>query len=318
MDTQAHSPTPLDQLHTAFGDLLQENILMANYTTAHVGGPVDAALIAQSAAELENSVQRLWQMNIPFYLLGSGSNVLVSDAGIRGVVVINRAHTVKIDTHTNPPTVWAESGANLSGMARQLALRGLSGLEWAANVPGSVGGAVYGNAGAFGMDIKSSLILAEILHRKEGMQNLSSARLEFDYRTSILKHTPGQAIVLAARFGLATSTKDEVQARMDSYTAQRRHLQPPGASLGSMFKNPKGDYAGRLIEAAGLKGTRIGGAQISKLHANFFVNDQQASAKDIWELIQLARRTVQDKFGVNLELEVELLGDWPEVYTGQK
>jgi len=312
MRKPAGTLTPLDQLRSAFGGRLQENILMANYTTAHVGGPVDAALIAQSAAELENAVQQLWAMNVSFLLLGSGSNVLVSDAGIRGVVVINRAHTVKIDTHTNPPTVWAESGANLSGLARQLALRGLSGLEWAANVPGSVGGAVYGNAGAYSMDVKSSLILAEILHRKEGRQSWPCARLEFDYRSSVLKRDPGQAIVLAARFGLTTSTKDEVQARMEKYNAQRRHSQPTGASLGSMFKNPEGDYAGRLIEAAGLKGTRIGGAQISKVHANFFVNNQQASAKDIWGLIQLARRTVQDKFGVKLELEVELLGDWPE------
>jgi UDP-N-acetylmuramate dehydrogenase len=251
-------------------------------------------------------------MNIPFFLLGSGSNVLVSDAGIRGVVVINRAHTVKIDTHTSPPTVWAESGANLSGIARQLALRGLSGLEWAANVPGSVGGAVYGNAGAFEKDVKACLLLAEILHRTEGRQSWPGARLEFDYRSSVLKRLPGQAIVLAARFGLTISTKDEVQARMDSYFAQRRRSQPPGASLGSMFKNPTGDYAGHLIEAAGLKGTRIGGAQISKMHANFFVNDQQASAKDIWGLIQLAHRAVQDKFGVDLDLEVELLGDCPE------
>jgi UDP-N-acetylmuramate dehydrogenase len=312
MRNLTHTPTPLDQLRSAFGDRLQENMLMANYTTARIGGPVDAALIAQSATELENAAQRLWEMNITFYLLGSGSNVLVSDTGIRGVVVINRAHTVKIDTHTNPPTVWAESGANLSGLARQLALRGLSGLEWAGNVPGSVGGAVYGNAGAFGLDVKSNLIMADILHRKEGRQSWPGARLELNYRTSVLKREPGQAIVLAARFGLTTSTKAEVQARMDSYNTQRRRVQPPGASLGSMFKNPDGDYAGRLIEAAGLKGTRIGGGQISKLHANFFINDQQASAKDIWELIKLARRTVQDKFGVNLELEVELLGDWPE------
>jgi UDP-N-acetylmuramate dehydrogenase len=312
MRNSAHTLTPLNQLRSAFGGRLQENMLMANYTTAHVGGPVDAALIAQSAAELENAIQSLWEMHVSFYMLGSGSNVLVSDAGIRGVVVINRAHTVKIDTHTNPPTVWAESGANLSGLARQLALRGLSGLEWAGNVPGSVGGAVYGNAGAYGTDVKSSLILAEILHRTEGRQSWPAARLKLDYRTSALKRDPGQAIVLAARFGLTTSTREEVQARMDSYNAQRRRSQPPGASLGSMFKNPPGDFAGRLIEEAGLKGTRIGGAQISKVHANFFVNDQHASAKDIWELIQLARGTVQTKFGVNLELEVELLGDWPQ------
>ena len=315
MRNLAHPFTPLDQLRAAFGSRLQENMLMANYTTAHVGGPVDAAVIAQSAEELESAVRQLWALNTSFYLLGSGSNVLVSDAGIRGVVVINRAHTVKIDTHSaapNPPTVWAESGANLSGLARQLALRGLSGLEWAANVPGSVGGAVYGNAGAYGMDVKSSLILAEILHRNEGRQSWACARLEFDYRSSILKREPGQAVVLAARFALTTSTRDEVQGRMDSYNAQRRRSQPPGASLGSMFKNPAGDYAGRLIEAAGLKGTRIGGAQISKLHANFFVNDQQASATDIWKLIEMARRTVLDKFNVNLDLEVEMLGDWPE------
>ncbi len=304
------SATPLEPLRAAFGERLQENILMANYTTAHVGGPADAAVIAQSAAELENAVQNLWDLKVSFFLLGSGSNVLVSDAGLRGVVVINRAHTVKIDMHTTPPTVWAESGANLSATTRQLALRGLSGLEWAANIPGSVGGAVYGNAGAYGMDVKACLVLAEILHRTQGRQSWPGARLEFDYRSSILKRDPGQAVVLAARFGLTTSTKDEVQARMDSYNAQRRRSQPPGASLGSMFKNPEGDYAGRLIEAAGLKGTRIGGAKISKMHANFFVNDQHASAKDIWELIQLAHRTVLDKFGVDLELEVELLGDW--------
>jgi UDP-N-acetylmuramate dehydrogenase len=310
MPDLTHTSTPLEPLRAAFGGRLQENILMANYTTAHVGGPVDAAVIAQSAAELENAVQSLWDLKVSFFLLGSGSNVLVSDAGLRGVVVINRAHTVKIDTHTSPPTVWAESGANLSATARQLALRGLSGLEWAANIPGSVGGAVYGNAGAYKMDVKACLVLAEILHRTQGRQSWPGARLEFDYRSSILKRDPGQAVVLAARFGLTASTKDEVQARMDSYNAQRRRSQPPGASLGSMFKNPEGDYAGRLIEAAGLKGTRIGGAHISKMHANFFVNDQQASAKDIWGLIQLAHRTVQDKFGINLDLEVELLGEW--------
>ena len=203
MRNPMHTSTPLEPLRAAFGGLLQENVLMANYTTAHVGGPVDAAVIAQSAAELENAVQSLWNMGTPFFLLGSGSNVLVSDAGIRGVVVINRAHTVKIDTHgasANPPTsptVWAESGANLSGMSRQLALRGLSGLEWAANVPGSVGGAVYGNAGAYEKDVKACLVLAEILHRIEGRQNWPGARLEFDYRSSILKRDPGQAVVLA-------------------------------------------------------------------------------------------------------------------------
>jgi UDP-N-acetylmuramate dehydrogenase len=312
MSSASRMPTPIHQLRTAFGSLLQENVIMANYTTAHVGGPADAVVIAQSLEELEQTTLRLWQLNQPFYLLGSGSNVLVSDAGIRGVVVINRAHNVKIDTHIEPPQVWAESGANLSVVARQAALRGLSGLEWAAHIPGSVGGAVYGNAGAYESDVQKNLILAEILHRTEGRKSLSCTQMAYSYRSSILKRDPGKAIILAARIGLRTSTKEDVHTTMEKFNAHRRRTQPPGASLGSIFKNPTGDHAGRLIDAAGLKGTRAGGAIISQMHANFIINDQQATAKDFADLISLSRQTVQNKNGVRLSLEVELLGDWAE------
>ena len=286
---------------------------MANYTTAHVGGVADAILIAQSTAELESIVRRLWELATPFLIFGSGSNVLVSDAGIRKLVVINRAHTVKIDSQHNPPSVWAESGANLGSLARQVALRGLGGLDWAANIPGSIGGAVYGNAGAHDADMHSNLIMAEILHRIEGQQSWPVDRLEYQYRSSILKRNPDQAVILAARLQLFCSNKEEVQARIETYNAQRRRTQPPGASLGSMFRNPPGDYAGRLIEAAGLKGVRIGGAEISPVHANFIVNKNQAKADDILKLILLAQENVQQKFGIKLELEIELVGDWPRV-----
>ena len=286
---------------------------MANYTTARVGGVADAVLIAQSAVELESIVRKLWELETPFLIFGSGSNILVSDAGIRTLVVINRAHTVKIDSQHNPPSVWAESGANLGSLARQVALRGLGGLEWAANIPGSIGGAVYGNAGANGFEMHSNLIMAEILHRTEGQQSWSVDRMEYEYRSSILKHNPDMAVILAARLQLFSSTKEEVLARMETYNAQRRRTQPPGASLGSMFRNPPGDYAGRLIEAAGLKGVRIGGAEISPVHANFFVNKNQAKADDILKLILLAQENVQQKFGIKLELEIELVGDWPRV-----
>lgn len=304
---------PIQKLREVFGETLQENTILANYTTAHVGGPAAGLLPVHTAGELEKAVQTLWDLDIPFCLLGSGSNILVSDKGFDGVIVINRTRNVKIDAHHEPPTVWAESGANLGTVARQAALRGFSGLEWAATVPGTVGGAVYGNAGAHGGDIAGNLRMAEILHRKDGRQTWETAQLEYSYRSSILKQHPGDAIILAARLQLAHSSTAEVQARMDEYSARRRRSQPPGASMGSMFKNPPGDYSGRLIDAAGLKGKRIGGAEISQIHANFFVNLGGATAADLGSLIALARRTVLEQSGIRLELEVELLGSWPEL-----
>ncbi|MRR52413.1 MAG: FAD-binding protein, partial [Rhodocyclaceae bacterium] len=140
----------LSELRSLFGDRLQENVSMANYTTARVGGNAEAMLIAHTSQDLELAALKLWEHGVPFYLLGSGSNILVSDRGLPGVVIINRARNIKIEAHTEPMSVWAESGANLGTVARQVALRGLSGLEWAATIPGSVGGAVYGNAGAHG------------------------------------------------------------------------------------------------------------------------------------------------------------------------
>ncbi len=283
---------------------------MANYTTAHVGGPADAMLILHTCTELEEAVRSLWRLELPFYLLGAGSNVLVSDSGLRCVVLVNRARNIKVDVHTTPPTVWAESGANLGGVARQVALRGLSGLEWAASVPGTVGGAVYGNAGAHGSDTKSSLALAEILHPVEGKVNWPVERMQYAYRSSLLKRSPAQAVILSARFNLAFSTPEAVQAKMDEFSAKRRSSQPPGASMGSMFKNPPGDYAGRLIEAAGLKGARVGGAEISAIHAKFFVNQAGATASDVMSLVNLARQKVYEQSGIRLELEIELLGEF--------
>ena len=300
----------IKELRAIFGERLQENVHMANYTTAQVGGAADALLVAQSSDELEEFVRKVWALDLPLYLMGSGSNMLVSDLGIRGVVIINRAHTIKVNTHVDPPTVRAESGAILGTVARQVALRGLSGMEWAATIPGTVGGAVYGNAGAQGGDTKSTLELAEILHRVKDKVSLTSDQMGYAYRSSILKRDPGIAVILAAQFRLSTSTVEAVQEKMSEFSSRRRATQPPGASMGSMFKNPSGDYAGRLIEASGLKGTRVGGAVISTLHANFFVNDQGATASDVFELIQLARQTVLEKTGVALELEIEMVGDW--------
>lgn len=301
---------PMNTLREAFGTAFEENASLAGFTTARTGGAADGLLTANSQDELAAFASRLWEMEVPFRVLGNGSNVLVSDQGYRGVILLNRARKFDIETGEQP-SIWAESGANLGGIARQAALQGLSGLEWATTIPGSVGGAVYGNAGAHGGDVQGCLMLAEILHQVSGREDWSCDRMQYAYRTSALKHQRQPAVILSARFALSQSTPEEVQARMDEFNAHRRGTQPPGASMGSMFKNPPGDYAGRLIELAGLKGTRIGGAEISSKHANFFVNYGEASALDIWKLIHHCRKTVMDKFGVKLELEIELIGEWP-------
>lgn len=310
MSLSRRAPLPIKKLRDLFGSRLQENVMLNNYTTAHAGGPADALVIAQDMHELESAVHILWEHNLNFHILGSGSNVLISDEGMHEVIIINRVRNIKIDAHSQPYSVWAESGANFGAIARQVALRGLGGLEWAASIPGTIGGAVYGNAGAHGSDIQHDLILAEILHRTLGKQTWTSEQMEYSYRSSILKRQPGSAVILAARLRLQPSSIEDVKAKMESFKERRRATQPPGASLGSMFKNPSGDYAGRLIEAAGLKGTRIGGAQVSHIHANFFINNENATAQDIYGLVRLVRKTVYEKFGVQLELEVETLGEW--------
>lgn len=303
-------PTLLAELYASFPHQVQESAPLAQYTTAHVGGPADCLLVVNSAEELEKAALLLWKLELPFVILGGGSNIFFSDSGYRGVVIINHAKNVRVDGKSTPPTVWAESGANLGGIARKVALWGFSGLEWASGIPGSVGGAIYGNAGAHGADMAGNLLLAEILHRKNGRHTLTVEQMNYGYRTSILKESSDKAVILAARLRLERSTKEQVTARMEEFSARRRATQPPGASMGSMFKNPPGDYAGRLIDAAGLKGSRIGGMQISTLHANFFINTGQGTAADLHQLIELARQKVAQQFGVHLELEIERLGEF--------
>lgn len=311
---------PVPELRRRYGDHLREAEPLARYTSARVGGPADVLLIAENSAMLEDMARFCWEREIPVLILGGGSNVLVSDAGYRGVVVINRARQVHFEVSADPPAVWAESGANFGSVARQACQRGLSGLEWAVGIPGTVGGAVVGNAGAHDGDVAGNLVVAEILHRRGEPQvnpqewivkeNWTPEQLGYGYRTSLLKQMKGSCVVLSARLGLVHSTPEATLAKADRFTSYRQKTQPPGATMGSMFKNPAGDFAGRLIEAAGLKGFRIGNAEISQLHANFFVNLGQATAADIYRLIVLAQKTVFQRFGIALELEIELVGDW--------
>ena len=300
----------LDTLRALFGDRLQENAPLSSYTSARIGGPADALVFVYKADELAQAAQKLWELDMPFILLSGGSNVLVSDRGVRGVVIINRARLVKFDSQSEPPTLQAESGTTLNDIAQRAARLGLTGLEWAASVPGSLGGSVYGNAGAFEGDMAGNLISVDLLHRQLGQQTWSTEKMEFGYRTSLLKREHMPVVILSAKLALGHGNRQDIQAKMELFSTRRRASQPPGASMGSMFKNPPGDKAGRLIEAAGLKGTSIGNAQISSQHANFFINTTATKAADMRKLIELAQNTVFDKFGIKLELEVELIGEW--------
>ena len=297
-----------DVLRQKFGDAVQENVSLAPYTSARIGGPADVMLTVKSADEFAAAMQFIWEHELPHYVLGGGSNVLVSDKGVRGIVVLDKAKEVIFETGDSP-TVWCEAGVIFSNLANRCASKGLAGLEWAATVPGTLGGAVYGNAGAFGGDISGNLIYAELL-TKNGREKYSVEQMGYNYRTSILKRGEKNAIVLSALLRLKNSTKEEVSVKIEQFSERRKATQPPGASMGSMFKNPAGDHAGRLIESAGLKGTRIGNAEISTLHGNFFVNHGETKAEDVRALIRLVQTTVHEKFGVELELEVELVGEW--------
>jgi UDP-N-acetylmuramate dehydrogenase len=311
----------IETLGEVFGDRLQVNVSLKRYTAARIGGNADVMITVSSSSELEKVSRYLWQANIPFIIIGSGSNVLISDAGVRQVVILNRAKKIVFNLQSLHPTVWVESGVNFGVLARKAATHGLSGLEWAAGIPGTVGGAIYGNAGAHGSDMSKNLLMAKILHRRPTSEDKRHEilqeewpvkRFEFAYRSSVLKRQPNQVAVLSAQLRLNQKTPEAVQAKMDEYAALRRSSQPGGASMGSIFKNPPGDYAGRLIEAAGLKGRKIGKVEVSEKHANFFINQDSATASDYEALIRLVHKEVLKKQGVNLELEIELLGDWPE------
>ncbi len=307
-------------LREEFKHAVKINAPMAKYTSARVGGKADVLIFTSNADELAKVVTRLWEFDLPFVILGGCSNILVSDGGIREVVVLNRARGVNaaiFDLQKDPPVIEADSAVNFGLLARKAAQKGLSGLEWATGIPGTLGGAIVGNAGAHGSEIATNLVVADILQRNQNKQTQlpicspwSNQQFEFGYRSSILKKMRGEAIVLKAVLQVSRESPDIIQEKIQDLIAYRRQTQPPGASMGSMFKNPAGDYAGRLIEKAGLKGIQVGGAQISPLHANFFINSGQASATDILNLIRLAQKTVFEKNGVNLELEIELIGEW--------
>ncbi|MEK6222236.1 MAG: UDP-N-acetylmuramate dehydrogenase, partial [Chloroflexota bacterium] len=303
---------PTQELRDAFGENLKENEPLARHTSSRIGGPADFLITVNSSKGLADAILQLAQLSVQFEILGGGSNLLVSDAGFRGVVILNKARNMRFAEVGNTPSVFAESGSNFGALARKAAQKGFAGLEWAGGIPGTLGGAIFGNAGAHGSEIADNLVLAEVLHIEKGKQTWKNNQFGFQYRNSVLNDSQGKVFVLSATLALETGNAKEIEAKMDEYVSFRRKTQPPGASMGSMFKNPDGDFAGRLIDAAGLKGKQIGAAQISELHGNFFLNHGNAMAEDVYTLLKFAQKTVAEKFNVNLKFEIQLFGEWNE------
>lgn len=279
---------------------------MAPYTTWKIGGPADVMIVPSSKEKLADAVRILNASGTPWFLLGRGSNLLVTDKGIRGAVI--RLGPAFEQVRFEGPLIHAGAGYSFIKLSVLAGKEGLTGLEFASGIPGSVGGAVYMNAGAHGSDVSRIIKQAEVLLGSGERIIMEQADLEYAYRHSVLHRTPG--IVMEAVFELAYGDRKEIAAAMAAYKDRRLRTQPlqlPCA--GSTFRNPPGHFAAKLIEEAGLKGKRIGGAEVSGLHANFIINTGQATAQDVLALIAHIQAAVKDRFLVELVPEVMTVGE---------
>ncbi len=311
---------------------------LARFTTIRVGGPADLFAVAHNAFELRALVKFVRSRGIPHVVLGRGSDVVIADAGVRGLVIQVRAE----GTDVSDDRLVAEAGVPMARAATVTQTAGLSGLEFGLAIPGTVGGAVWANAGAHESDVRAILESALVMTADGSETRLDPDGLGLGYRDSRLKHAgpaaggpadrgeaggatgsgAGDAIpevVVSATFRLAPATPDEIRDRLDEIRRWRQAHQPLGIpSAGSYFRNPADDSAGRLIEAAGLKGTRVGGASVSEKHANFLVNDRKGTATDVRRLGEQVRAEVARRFGVGLEPEVVFVGDWGPGWAGSE
>jgi UDP-N-acetylmuramate dehydrogenase len=280
---------------------------LRRYTAWKIGGPADALVEPVSARELIEAVEIAREHDVPVTILGGGTNVLILDGGIRGLTIrLARALT---DVTIDETSVLADAGVLYPMLANTTAGRGLAGLEFASGVPGTVGGAVYMNAGAYGSDTSEVLSWADVYKPDKGaVERLPNAGLGLSYRRSALHEHPDW-VVLRAAYELESGEPGELKARIKEFRAQRMNGSPNRPSCGSTFKRPEGDYPGRVIEAAGLKGTQVGQIEVSPVHANYFVNHGGGTARDALELIEHVRETVFERLGIELELEVKILGE---------
>ena len=282
---------------------------MKNHTTFRIGGPADALALPKTPEEVAEVVRFCHEHAQPYYVLGNGSNLLVSDEGYRGLVL--QLYRNFNDIQVNGETITVQSGAMLAAVARTAYQTGLTGLEFASGIPGTIGGAVVMNAGAYGGEMKNVLKEVTVLTKEGEVLVIPAKALELGYRTSVIPKNGW--IVLGAVLQLKKGDQEQILARMEELKEQRITKQPLDLpSAGSTFKLPEGYFAGKLIMDAGLRGFTVGGAQVSEKHCGFVVNRGNATAADVWELICEVKRRVKEMTGVELEPEVKLLGDFPQ------
>jgi len=296
----------LDDLAAERGLTLRMDAPVAPITTLRVGGPADRLVETSTRDELVSALSVASAAGVPWLVLGNGSDVVVSDRGVRGLVIRNRARTII----TDGSNVEADSGTPMALLVKRATAAGLSGLEWGTAVPGTVGGAVWANAGAHGGEMRDVVTDVDAWDAGTGAVNrLTNAECAFGYRESRFKHEP--LVVVGARLALRPAPERDIAERVAAFQAQRVATQPLAEqNAGSVFRNPPGDYAGRLIEAAGLKGAREGSASVSERHANFILADRGGSAADVRALAERVRATVLASAGVTLEFEIEFIGEW--------
>lgn len=283
---------------------------LAPHTTMRVGGPADLFVEVHNPFELRGIVRYARSRDIDLFVLGRGSDLIIADAGMGGLVVLVRA----VGQRVEGVQLVADAGLPMARAATLAREAGLSGLEFGLAIPGSVGGAVWANAGAHGSDTRDVLVSAQVVTADGTEASLSPDELGMGYRETRLKHGPAgrPEVVVSATFALSPAAPDAIAARLDDIRAWRRAHQPIGQrSAGSVFRNPEGDSAGRIIDELGLKGRRVGDAEVSPKHANFIVNVGAATATDVRQLAEQVREVVRRERGIDLRYEVEFVGDWP-------
>ncbi|MCJ2145519.1 MULTISPECIES: UDP-N-acetylmuramate dehydrogenase [Bacillus] len=284
-----------------------ENEPLSNHTTIKIGGPADVLVVPKNIQAVKDTMKVIKKHGVKWTAIGRGSNLLVLDEGIRGVVIKLGQGLDHMEIDGEQVTVGG--GYSVVRLATGISKKGLSGLEFAAGIPGSVGGAVYMNAGAHGSDISKVLVKALILFEDGTIDWLTNEEMTFSYRTSILQNErPG--ICLEAVLQLEQKERDEIVAQMQKNKDYRKETQPvSNPCAGSIFRNPLPEHAGRLVEEAGLKGYQIGGAKVSEMHGNFIVNAGGATAKDVLDLIAFIQKTIKEKYDIDMHTEVEIIGE---------
>jgi UDP-N-acetylmuramate dehydrogenase len=303
----------LEELSLIPGLKVKSDEPLARYTSMKIGGPADYFIEAQDDAALCQVLPLLRRHGAALCLLGNGSNVLIGDRGVRGAVIRLAGIFKRVEWREDETGVSVEVGAAypVTQLVREAARRGYAGLEFAEGIPGTMGGALVMNAGAYGSEFEKIVDQVEGVTQEGGVTCFARTQINFTYRDANL---PPGLVVTRVRLRLSKQEASQVSSKLRELVTRRKSSQPSGyPNSGSMFRNPPGDFAGRLIEAAGLKGKRIGQAQISERHANFIVNLGAAKAEDVRQLMDLARAEVKQRFGVELTAEVKYLGDWPAV-----